>query len=247
MFSAIFTDELDLASNEEVDVYYISLCFLLFFFSSFANAVAQYEDAKKEAERIRAKFEVDYKPDLSSLQKEKILEKANLQLQRLIVEDLAPPWYGTHWDFNGTTQEPGKGNIACGYFVTTLLRDVGVNLERIKLAQQASENIIKSLVLPSSIHRFSNKPIVDFLSDVKKFGLGIYLVGLDQHVGFISVEDDGIYFIHSSYLNPYAVVREVASESTILVNSKYRVVGKLGDRKLLEGWFYRKLFRTIGG
>jgi hypothetical protein len=40
-------------------------------------------------------------------------------------------------------------------------------------------------------------------------------VGLDIHVGFIVNTGGEVYFIHSSYVDPYVVVREKALESRI--------------------------------
>lgn len=221
-----------------LSVWFLMLCEL-----SLASPL--YEKAINEAENIRISFAESYKADLAIEQKKLLLGKISLEFQRLLTQRLAPFWYGTKWDFHGTSEEPGKGGIACGYFVTTLLRDVGVNLERIALAQQASENIIKSLVSPASIRRFSNKPLSHFLNNVNKWGAGIYIVGLDYHVGFISVESDGTYFIHSSYQAPYAVIRDIASDSQILANSGYRVVGRLSDEKLLGGWLSGAKFETV--
>lgn len=51
--------------------------------------------------------------------------KRHLVISRIIIDSLMPCWYGTPWDFNGCTTEPGKGSIACGYFVSTVLRDAG--------------------------------------------------------------------------------------------------------------------------
>ena len=31
-----------------------------------------------------------------------------------VVDSLLPCWYGTPWDFNGITETPGQGKIACG-------------------------------------------------------------------------------------------------------------------------------------
>lgn len=65
-----------------------------------------------------------------------ILREAGDVFREAVARDIAPFWYGTPWDFNGTTEQPGTGAIACGYFVTTVLRDAGVQLERVRLAQQ---------------------------------------------------------------------------------------------------------------
>jgi len=64
-------------------------------------------------------------------------------------------WMQTPWDFNGHTDTPRKGEIACGYFVTTTLRDMGVQLQRYKLAQQAASVIAEKLCEPSSIKRYA--------------------------------------------------------------------------------------------
>lgn len=209
-------------------------------------ASTNYDEVKVEVEKTRAELGLLYRQQSSSVEKEQLLTNAGLELQKLVVQSLAPPWYGTKWTFHGTSEEPGKGAIACGYFITTLLRDVGVKLDRVKLAQQASENIIKSLVSRGSIKRFSNKPLKYFLSDVKELGEGLFIVGLDYHVGFISVESSGIFFIHSSYQQPYAVTRELASKSQILNDSKYRVIGKLNDKKFLTAWLSGETFETVG-
>ena len=56
---------------------------------------------------------------LSAIEKEKCFANA-------ITNTIAPAWIGTKWDFNGITEVPQQGKIACGYFVTTVLRDAGL-------------------------------------------------------------------------------------------------------------------------
>ena len=154
-----------------------------------------------------------------------------------LTEGIFPYWYGTDWDFNGTTQTPNQGSIACGYFVTTTLRDLGLDINRVKLAQCASEQMIKSLVSESNIERFSNKSIQEFEQALKTKGNGIYVVGLDNHTGFLHLSDQGNFFIHSSGARPFKVVKEKFAESALLIKSKYRVVGKLtAEKKLLNNW-----------
>jgi len=50
------------------------------------------------------------------------LRAARDALVRAVDAEIFPFWYGTEWDFNGTTQQPGTGRIACGYFVSTVLQ-----------------------------------------------------------------------------------------------------------------------------
>lgn len=146
-------------------------------------------------------------------------------------------WYGTKWDFNGTTEKPNEGKIACGYFVTTTLRDAGVKINRVKMAQCASEEMIKSLVAKESISRFSNLQVAEFEKKMNKLGKGLYVIGLDNHTGFILISDEGNYFIHASGWYPYKVVKEILGKSSILDRSRYKIVGKLSnDKDFLKNW-----------
>jgi len=142
-------------------------------------------------------------------------------------DSLLPCWYGTPWGFYGTTEEPGKGSIACGYFVTTVLRDAGFSLQRIKLAQCPSEEMIKTICTRSSIHRYSDLSLSEFASETGKMGFGLYVVGLDNHTGFILNDGNEAYFIHSTFIKPTCVIKEKVNESKVLANSRYRVIGKV--------------------
>jgi hypothetical protein len=148
-------------------------------------------------------------------------------IKSLIVDSLIPCWYGTAWDFNGTTEIPGTGKIACGYFVTTVIRDAGLPIERIKMAQCPSETMITALCYGYTIKRFSNKPIDVFIDSIKGMGEGIYIIGLDYHTGFIYNDGKQVYFIHASYASSKCVLKEPAASSSILYHSKYKIIGKL--------------------
>jgi hypothetical protein len=167
----------------------------------------------------------------------RILAEADRELHRALVDDLFSFWMGTAWGYSGTTQTPRAGRIACGYFVTTVLRDAGFKVQRVSLAQQASENIILSLTHPDRVRRFRNVPLAEFLAAVRKTGRGVHVVGLDSHVGFLVCDGAGLTFVHASSLPPASVVSERAEDSVSLRASKYRVVGTItGDRSLLWKW-----------
>lgn len=169
--------------------------------------------------------------------KDSILEQARRTFVSYIADSIAPQWFGTPWEFYGTSQTPREGTIACGYFVSTLLRDAGLNVERVKMAQQASEKIIKGLVSEKEIKRFRTVPLDTFVAAVHSWGEGLYVVGLDYHVGFLHHNGTEVRFIHSSYIGPKCVLNEPASRSAILASSKYRVVGKLSaSNDLLRKW-----------
>ncbi len=167
---------------------------------------------------------------LKAPEKEKIFTEA-------VVKTIVPAWIGTPWTFSGTTEKPGEGSIACGYFVTTVLRDAGLPIARVKLAQAASEEMIKNLVQPKYIQRFSNKPMEEFISAINKSGAGLYVAGLDNHTGFIYHDGTEAWFIHSTFVGTRNVQYEKAATSIVLNSSKYKVVGKLSaDEKVLEKW-----------
>jgi len=154
-----------------------------------------------------------------------------------ITKRIFPYWYGTAWDFNGTTQIPQKGKIACGYFVTTTLRDAGYPINRVKMAQCASEEMIRSMTQKKFIFHFSNTNLKKFEAELIKKGQGLYVLGLDNHTGFILISGEGNYFIHASGWYPFKVVREKLSESDVVGNSKYKVVGKISaDEEFLKKW-----------
>jgi len=155
----------------------------------------------------------------------------------VIVDSIIPYWYGTPWDFNGITQEPGKGAIACGYFISTVMRDAGFNVNRVKLGQAASQTIIRHFAEQKTIKIFYDKPLDSTLSYVLSCGKGLFIVGLDYHVGFLYNDGNSIWFIHSKWIDPKAVVKEAASSSGILYYSRYRIVGKVSSNKrLLRLW-----------
>jgi hypothetical protein len=188
-----------------------------------------YDSCKKEVFDAKHKNKAAW-GKLSKQQKEKIFTNA-------AVTTIIPSWIGTAWDFNGTSQTPQRGAIACGYFVTTVLRDAGLNIARIKLAQCASEQLITSLVQSKYIHRFSNVTINDFIQAIEQQGYGLYIVGLDNHVGFIYNDGKDTYFIHSTFVGTRNVQMEKAAASWVLRQSKYKVLGKISaDEKVLDKW-----------
>lgn len=156
---------------------------------------------------------------------------------KYITQKVFPYWYGTKWDYYGTTEMPQEGSIACGYFVTTTLRDMGVPINRVKMAQCASEEMIRSLVSKKNIHHISGVSLKDFEKKLIAYGNGLYIIGLDNHTGFIFINGNERLFIHSSGWFPFKVVKDVISESSVLSKSTYRVVGKISDdNDFLRKW-----------
>ncbi|MBN1670010.1 MAG: hypothetical protein JXR37_03190 [Kiritimatiellae bacterium] len=170
----------------------------------------------------------------NAAEKKRVLAQTRHALRELVVDTLIPHWYGTPWSFNGTTQTPRKGKIACGYFVTTVLRDAGLDIDRVRLARAPSEAMIRELIGSEHIRRYSNWPVADFRNAVLKWGAGLYIVGLDTHTGFVFCDGHRVFFIHSA---ARGVVRQPFGESPEMVASRYRVLGKLSaDEALASKW-----------
>ncbi len=197
-----------------------------------------YESSRSQLEARRAELARDLGRNRDSS-----LARARELLVATLRDEILPAWNGTPWDFNGTSQTPQQGEIACGYFVSTTLLHLGLQVERARMGQQASEHIAQSLVSPGSIRRSSDQPIDAFLARVRAGGDGIYIVGLDNHVGFVIVEGDDTWFHHAV---PREVVkRERARDAPYLVASRYRVFARLFDDALVEKWLLGRPIATV--
>lgn len=171
------------------------------------------------------------------------LARARELLVAALRDEILPAWNGTPWDFHGTSQTPRQGKIACGYFVSTALLHLGLLVERAHLAQQASEHIAQSLVGTAAVRRSSDQPIDAFLARVRADGDGLYIVGLDNHVGFLIVDGADTWFHHAA---PRDVVkRERARDAPYLVASRYRIFARLFDDALVERWLRGEPIATV--
>jgi hypothetical protein len=184
---------------------------------------------------VRAKLERERQKLAAALDDDRAgtITRARATLVRTLRDDILPAWNGTEWAMNGTSQVPHDGKIACGYFISTTLLHAGFGVERVRMGQQASEHIARSLVPRESLWRTSDQPIADFVARLRKGGDGIYLVGLDNHVGYVIVDGDDTWFHHSG---PGVVRREPALSASFLSTSRYRVATKLFDDALVEKW-----------
>ena len=125
------------------------------------NDAHDYKDLVKSLEAERIALASRYRQAATRDQQAHVIAEARTFVTRSIYAEIFPSWYGTAWDFNGTTEMPQQGKIACGYFVSTVLRDAGWKVQRTRLAQQASENIILSLTTDYHVKRFRRVGIND--------------------------------------------------------------------------------------
>lgn len=179
----------------------------------------------------------------SSTEKHKVLAESRTRVLDALTREIFPFWEGTPWSFYGSTQVPQEGEIACGYFVSTTLRDAGFRVERVRLAQQASSLIIESLTGAQDT-LWLGADVEKVVSRIEKEEEALWVVGLDYHVGYLWHHDQTTTFCHSSYLGAATVVCEDARTSPAMV-SNVHVIGKLFDDEMMDRWLREKKFSTV--
>ncbi len=199
-----------------------------------------YNEILKDIEIQKQIFKSQYSKANNEEKKKKIIEARQYLFQQLTTE-IFPSWYGTKWDFNGVTQVPKEGKIACGYFVTTTFRDLGFEIPRVKWAQATSESMITEA--STEIKKFSGAKMEDVENWILSQEDAIYMVGLDNHTGYVYKIGKEIWFVHSSpYNKAHGVVCEVANTHNPLSVSGYRVFGKLLNDEMIVNWMNDKKY-----
>jgi hypothetical protein len=156
-----------------------------------------------------------------------------------LVDKIIPHWYGTPWSFGGHTAIPNQGKIACGYFISTTLRDMGINLNRYKLAQKSPIDEAKMLSCGSVINKVvqdtSEKAFEEIDCLTKE---GLYFIGFDEgHVGYLLKREGELFLIHSNYLSPVSVCMETLKESRVFKSfTKFHLVAISHNDTLLQRW-----------
>ena len=169
-------------------------------------------------------------------------EKAAVEKDARVILELVMPemmrcWLGTPYDFNGTAEKPGGGKVACGYFVSTVIRDAGFRVDRYKLAQQPSENIMLTFLDSDGCLLKVGQDFESYAKWVEGMEPGVYLMGLDSHVGFIVNGAEGTRFYHSSGWQKRGVVNEAGNNSGALRHSNWRMIGGLtADPEVIRTW-----------
>ena len=188
-------------------------------------------DIKTKKKELKDKYDA-----ANTTEKKQLIEETRTYLFKQLTNEIFPSWYGTNWDYNGVTEKPKEGAIACGYFVTTTLCHLGLNVPRVKWAQAASETMI--IAATPEVKRFSEKKIEDIEKWLLEHDDAIYIVGLDSHTGFVYKKGNELWSVHSSPWNSQkgGVVIEAIDADAPLKSSKYRVFGKLFLDDMVKAW-----------
>lgn len=199
-----------------------------------------YDSLRTLIEERRNIFSSAYLQAESDSARKKVVKESKDYLISMLTDTVFPYWFGTNWAFSGITEKPNNGYIACGYFVSTTLKHVGFKLNRYKLAQQASALIAKSVSGTGNISTL--KTIPEVKKNMESRADGLYVLGLDYHVGFLLKEKDELFFIHSNYLAPRKVTREKFSISEAVLLSDIFVIGEILSDKNVEKWLKQEIF-----
>jgi hypothetical protein len=162
---------------------------------------------------------------------------AGKQFIHLFENVMLPHWIGTKWDYNGTTQLPQQGAIACGYFVSTTLQQMQVNIDRVKYGQAASEITMLHVTTRNYYKNYSNLSFEKFIQTLKNRPPFLAIIGLDKHTGYILNNGKELYFIHSTYVQRKGVIKQKAALSPELKSNKWRSVAFLtDDNNFIRKW-----------
>ncbi len=199
----------------------------------------KYSEIKAEIQTKRIALSKAFLKETDPKKKKIILDKARVYFTDKLLNGLVPHWYGTVWDFNGYTNTPNDGVIACGYFVSTTLKHMGLKINRYKLAQQAGLNEAKSLQPNNKLliyHVNETHSFEDVLMQLKKqLKDGLYFVGLSNHVGYIYVKDNELYFLNSDYAKGIVVI-DKAAYSPVLKSGIYVIANITHNDFLIKSW-----------
>ncbi|MCL9804845.1 hypothetical protein NAT51_04900 [Flavobacterium amniphilum] len=201
--------------------------------SLFVLLIGNYDQTKAEFKQLKETCRKEYQ---AGSDKNQMIKKAGRRFLDEFTVKILPEWYTTPWTFTGHTEKPKQGSVACGYFVSTTLRDAGFNLNRYKLAQMAPLDEAKIIACGDSVKVYNNFDKAKFSAEMLKYEDGLYFVGLDFHVGFILKSSGQIYFIHSNYIGKAGVMKEDIQASKAIQSESYYVCSISGNKNLMKKW-----------
>lgn len=192
-----------------------------------------YSITKSDAVKLRMRLQSDFKSGKITM------NEVKRQFTQHLVDELIPYWYGTPWSFGGHTAMPNKGEIACGYFISTTLRDMGVRLNRYRLAQKSPIDEAKAISCGMEVLTLTAKNSSDALTKIDTHTKeGLYFIGFDEgHVGYLLKKDNKLLLIHSNYFAPAKVCVESLETSRVFQSfKKFHLMDITHNEALLSKW-----------
>lgn len=158
-----------------------------------------------------------------------------------IVREIFPAWMGMPWGLgpNSTANRPHAPGmtVACGYFVSGVLENAGLRVPRFKYAQAPALAVQRTL--SEDVHRYFSVPGEVLAAKIAALGEGLYIIGLNNHIGFVVVDAAGVHLVHASYTDGQVVIDEPLATARAIANSRekgYFVSPVLQDERTIDLW-----------
>lgn len=187
--------------------------------------------------------------------------QARAAILAFIDDTVFPGWQGTPWGLgkNSTATRPHQPDmvVGCSYFVTSVLQNAGLKLSnRYKFAQAPAMFIQRSLAPEKrDLHIYYSIPADQLERRLAELGDGLYVIGLNNHVGFVRVSAKNgrgaVRFVHASYTDNQVVIDEPLVDAEAIHNSRkagYFVTPVFADDRLIDHWLTGKAvpFQKLG-
>ncbi|TAE66920.1 MAG: hypothetical protein EAZ85_15570 [Bacteroidetes bacterium] len=199
------------------------------------------QDIKKEIEQTKKNIKnKNISTEIAYQLKKNLFEKA-------LIKQILPYWYGTKWSFSGHTEVPNQGTISCGYYVSTTLAHIGVQINRITLAQQLPIHEAMTLDVDSAMIRVAgNVACEDVIKEMKnKLENGIYFIGFgNTHVGFLIKKEDELFLTHTGSTSIVTVIDTVENIPFFCLFYNYYIVPLSNNKSFLDKWWSNSAIKT---
>lgn len=184
----------------------------------------EFDAAEARLTTARATLVTRFSAAATEEARQAVREEARQVVVSEIVDRLFPLWLGKPWAMEGTASRPdtADGTVACGYFVAAVLENAGLRLQsRIRLSQAPALSIQRALVSDkAAVHRFVSIPPAHLAREIAALGEGLYIIGLNIHVGFVVVRGGDVRFVHASYTGAQVVTDEPLAEAEAIALSQ---------------------------
>lgn len=210
-----------------------------------AHDAAAYEAALARVESRRAGLARKLAASDSGAERAELRAEARAAVKAAIRGTIWPAWSGVPWGLgpNSTPLRPHQPGteIACGYFVSSVLENAGLRLgTRFTYAQAPALQVQRTLAPnEADLHRFFSIPGDALARRIAGLGEGIYIIGLNNHIGFVDVEGGEVSIVHASYTGEQKVTREPLATAEVIANSRaagYFVTPLFHDDRLVDHW-----------
>lgn len=201
------------------------------------SLIKRYHVLLQRLQRVRLCYKRAYRRLRTKKQRLRMIREIDRTMVAILSEAVMPLWLGTPWHYYGTAQKPHEKAVACGYFVTHMLRAIGFSFPEnflytardgevmriFEYAKLSAKKMALFVTSPALLVEHADQTPATMLPKLRRMGAGIYILGLDDHVGMVLFDGKRAYFWHSSDW----VKREALSSSADVKGSRVHVLGKI--------------------